>query len=435
MHLVPSASHSSAPSKERTHSRLHAALAALASGTLWPSGVLGAAAFAAAVWLAATGQGGPAAVRWQPAELTAPAVSEAETPEALAASEASAAGAASEQETAAEAAASPELVDGWEEKAGKAEEEAEQSAHELASAASAAEVAAYISRSYRVPMADARQLTSWALEIGAGFDVDPLLLLAIAGTESSFNPKAKNGAGAEGLMQIMTRVHKEKFAAFGGASAALEPYPNMVVGASILSGLISRTGSVQTALKWYYGAANKSSDNGYGAKVLRERSRLQVAASGDSQRAVELSRKGASGPSPAAGRVKNLGFGEWHTMVAAHAEKRGTAKLLSAEPQKAQTPEPRAEAAAEPSPAAEAAAAESRAKASGTSEASEASAASEKGETAKAAAAAKPAETAEALQPAKADAPAELPEALSSEVDLTVRPAGIAKAAEAAVQN
>lgn len=181
------------------------------------------------------------------------------------------------------------------------------------------EVATYIARSYRLTMADARQITAWAVEIGAGFDVDPLLILAIAGTESSFNPKAKSGAGAEGLMQVMTRVHTDKFTAFGGPEAALEPYPNMVVGTSILSRLIARTGSVTKALKWYYGAANRRSDGGYSDRVFRERSRLLVAASGDSDRAVQLSRTKRTGPSYVKGKggVKQLGYSEWAEMAEA----------------------------------------------------------------------------------------------------------------------
>lgn len=187
----------------------------------------------------------------------------------------------------------------------------------VASRSGAAEeqVAAYVSRSFRIPSERAGQLVAWAVEIGAGFDVDPLLILSVAAVESSFNPKARSGAGAEGLMQVMTRVHTDKFKAFGGASAALEAYPSLVVGTSILSSLIRRTGSVSKALKWYCGAANASTDGGYANRVMKERSRMLVAAGGDSAAAVKLSRAKRTGPefsaSASAGAVRQLGFSEW----------------------------------------------------------------------------------------------------------------------------
>ena len=124
-------------------------------------------------------------------------------------------------------------------------------------------VAEYISRTFRVSMRDARQITDWAVEIGEARDLDPLLILAVIGTESSFKPTARSNAGAEGLMQVMTSVHEAKFDAFGGPEAAFDPYANMVVGTDILSYLIRRTGNVRRALKWYSGAANLEDDRHY----------------------------------------------------------------------------------------------------------------------------------------------------------------------------
>lgn len=177
---------------------------------------------------------------------------------------------------------------------------------------SAEEVAAYISSAYRIALDDARQFTQWAIEIGSVKDIDPLLILAVAATESSFKPTARSRAGAEGLMQVMTKVHKEKFEAFGGVSAALEPYPNMVVGTTILAELVKRTGSVAKGLKWYSGAAKHKTDYGYGAKVLKERSRLAVAAAGEPRRAVELSRAKQGGSDYRAhGEARHLGYTHW----------------------------------------------------------------------------------------------------------------------------
>lgn len=277
-------------------------------------GAVGSAAVAAAVWLTAVGLAGPAGVQ-AATQTEIVAIEEADVHESLN---------RFLEEKEANAVA---LVEDWERKSPASEASLSE-----AGDASEESVAAYINRSYRVPLEEARQLTAWALEIGQGFDVDPLLILSVAATESSFNPKAKNGSGAEGLMQVMTSVHTEKFKVFGGAKAAMEPYPNMVVGASILARLIDRTGSVSQGLKHYYGAGNQSSDNGYAAKVFKERSRLQVAAAGDSDRAVELSRANRTGPAyNAKHRPRNLGYGEWMQLLETRAQQGGSVKRLAPE--------------------------------------------------------------------------------------------------------
>lgn len=172
-------------------------------------------------------------------------------------------------------------------------------------------VAEYISRTFRIPMREARQITDWAVEIGEARDIDPLLILAVIGTESSFKPTAKSHAGAEGLMQVMTSVHEAKFDAFGGPEAAFDPYANMVVGTDILSYLMRRTGSVRRALKWYSGAANLDDDRGYGARVMREHGLLNVAAEGRTDAAVKLHRAGKKAAGDVAGNAAKLGFARW----------------------------------------------------------------------------------------------------------------------------
>lgn len=179
-------------------------------------------------------------------------------------------------------------------------------------------VANYINRSYRVPLKEARKITSMAVETGETLDIDPLLILAVIATESSFNPNARSAAGAEGLMQVMTKIHADKFERFGGNEAAFDPQSNIVVGSEILSQLIHRTGSVRTALKWYSGAANLSHDRGYSAQVLRERTRLMVAASGDSDLAVRLSRTKTTAPNTnlmADANRSTLPFSSWRTLT------------------------------------------------------------------------------------------------------------------------
>ena len=86
--------------------------------------------------------------------------------------------------------------------------------------------------------------------------------------------------GAQGLMQVMSKVHHDKFQPLGGVKAALNPVANIKVGATILKEYVSRGGSVESGLKMYVGAAAFENDAGYGYKVLADYKRLKDVASG-----------------------------------------------------------------------------------------------------------------------------------------------------------
>jgi soluble lytic murein transglycosylase-like protein len=94
--------------------------------------------------------------------------------------------------------------------------------------------------------------------------------------ESSFDPNAESSAGAQGLMQVHTRVHTGKFEPFGGAEAAYDPVANIKVGARILSEYVSRYGDVAAGLKAYVGAALLASDGGYSTKVLKRQAEFDA---------------------------------------------------------------------------------------------------------------------------------------------------------------
>jgi hypothetical protein len=116
--------------------------------------------------------------------------------------------------------------------------------------------------------------------VGARVKLDPTLILAIMAIESGFNPFAQSPVGAQGLMQVMTRVHTEKYEDFGGQLAAFDPLANLRVGVKVLQECIARAGSLEGGLKFYVGAANLESDGGYTAKVLAEHQRLLRVAQG-----------------------------------------------------------------------------------------------------------------------------------------------------------
>ncbi len=143
-----------------------------------------------------------------------------------------------------------------------------------------AAVAYWLSKKYRVAPEPLSVLVAEAYEIGGRTKLDPTLILAIMAIESSFNPFAQSAVGAQGLMQVMTGVHSDKYENFGGRLAAFDPVTNLRVGVKVLQECIARAGSLEGGLKHYVGAANIQYDGGYAAKVLAEHARLRQVATG-----------------------------------------------------------------------------------------------------------------------------------------------------------
>ncbi|MDB5845799.1 MAG: Lytic transglycosylase, catalytic [Polaromonas sp.] len=135
-------------------------------------------------------------------------------------------------------------------------------------------VASWISKKYSVAQEPVGTLVAEAFEIGHNVKLDPTLILAIMAIESGFNPFAQSPVGAQGLMQVMTQVHHDKYAKIGGRLAAFDPVANLRVGVKVLQECIKRAGSIEGGLKYYVGAANLESDGGYANKVMAERARL-----------------------------------------------------------------------------------------------------------------------------------------------------------------
>ena len=141
-------------------------------------------------------------------------------------------------------------------------------------------VVRFIAKRYSVALDSAQHFVQEAYHAARDARVDPLLVLAVMSIESSFDPRAQSSQGAKGLMQVLARVHVDKFEPFGGAKAVFDPMANIRVGTGILKEYLARTGNVQAALKWYVGAALMNHDGGYGAKVLQERERIAAVAAG-----------------------------------------------------------------------------------------------------------------------------------------------------------
>ena len=134
----------------------------------------------------------------------------------------------------------------------------------------------YLARKYRVAREVAERFVGTAFSAGQRIGVDPLLILAVMAIESRFNPIAESDMGAKGLMQVIPKFHLEKLAEFGGESSVLEPQTNIVVGTQILREYIRRTGSVESGLQLYAGAADDQTAQ-YAQKVMAEKQRFEQA--------------------------------------------------------------------------------------------------------------------------------------------------------------
>ncbi len=88
------------------------------------------------------------------------------------------------------------------------------------------------------------------------YDLDPALLAAVVYTESKFDPHARSGAGAIGLMQLLPETAQGIAIRTGGSgfvvSDLLDPELNVRYGAWYLRHLLDRYGDLRTALAAYH---------------------------------------------------------------------------------------------------------------------------------------------------------------------------------------
>ena len=134
----------------------------------------------------------------------------------------------------------------------------------------------YVAQRYKVSVDAVRPVLEAVQVIGQEQRIDPLLIVAVIGVESGFNPFAESTMGAKGLMQIIPRFHRDKLPTGLDARAFLDPVTNIRVGALVLQEAIERRGGVAAGLQYYGGSSD--SERLYANKVLAERARLERAA-------------------------------------------------------------------------------------------------------------------------------------------------------------
>ncbi|WP_153129761.1 transglycosylase SLT domain-containing protein [Dechloromonas hortensis] len=134
----------------------------------------------------------------------------------------------------------------------------------------------YVSRRYRVSTDALQPIFATAQTVGRELHLDPLLIIAVIGVESGFNPFSQSVFGAQGLMQVVPRFHLDKLPDEAAPAAFLDPVTNVQVGARVLKESISRNGGLEDGLQQFGGASNDP-ERRYSLKVLAEKQRLEQA--------------------------------------------------------------------------------------------------------------------------------------------------------------
>ncbi|WP_169517036.1 transglycosylase SLT domain-containing protein [Azohydromonas australica] len=125
----------------------------------------------------------------------------------------------------------------------------------------------FIMAEFRTTKALASRIVNAAYSAGARYQLSPSLVLAIISRESTFNPQATSGYGAQGLMQVVPRFHMDKLQGSRVASARaslFHPETNIDVGTRILAEYIEQASGLHAALVKYSGRAPR-----YVEKVLQ----------------------------------------------------------------------------------------------------------------------------------------------------------------------
>jgi len=143
-------------------------------------------------------------------------------------------------------------------------------------------VAMWLAQKYHVAPEPLAALVAEAHVLSRSSKLPAHLILAVMAIESNFHPYIQSKVGAQGLMQVMPKVHAQRYEEFGGKLAAFDPITNLRVGVSVLVDSIKlKGGNVDDGLRFYLGGdlATNGGD-GYVAKVRAEQAHMDAVAAG-----------------------------------------------------------------------------------------------------------------------------------------------------------
>lgn len=132
----------------------------------------------------------------------------------------------------------------------------------------------FIVRTYKQTPVVAERIVEAAYKESVRNRLSPLLILAIIAQESSFQPEAESGYGAQGLMQVVARIHAKEVALLPNPGKLWHPESNIATGSDILRRFLkSAGGNIDLALTRYSGNATA-----YAARVRGHWAALRSAA-------------------------------------------------------------------------------------------------------------------------------------------------------------
>ena len=143
-------------------------------------------------------------------------------------------------------------------------------------------VANWLAQKYHVAPEPLAALVAEAHVLSRSSKLPAHLILAVMAIESNFHPYIQSKVGAQGLMQVMPKVHAQRYEEFGGKLAAFDPITNLRVGVSVLVDSIKlKGGNVDDGLRFYLGGdLTANGGDSYIAKVRAEQAHMDAVAAG-----------------------------------------------------------------------------------------------------------------------------------------------------------